>query len=223
MNIANGSCGTKVHDRESIVRIRRQEAQESASILGAVYHESLVDDLDVFYSPGLVRRMAARIREVRPRMVLTLSLEDYMEDHMNAARVTVTAAFVRGMVNFVTDPPQGPFLDEIVLYHALPYGLRDMMDRPVLPDYFIDIGGVMDRKTAMLSRHASQQDWLDRSQKLGSYLSAMEEMTREVGRMSGRFAYAEGWRRHNPLGFAPAGTDPLREILKEFFAERIPL
>lgn len=217
LNIANGSCGTKVHSKEEIIRIRRQEAKKSAFLLGAVFHESIVDDLDVFYTPGLVRRVAAKVREVKPQMILTLSLEDYMEDHMNAARITVTAAFVRGMRNFPTEPVRPPFLEDVVLYHALPYGLKDMMDRLILPDFFIDVGSVMDRKTELLSCHESQQDWLDGSQRLDSYLSAMKDMTREVGRLSGRFAYAEGWRRHNPLGFAPADANPLVELLRDYW------
>jgi hypothetical protein len=37
-----------------------------------------------------------------------------------------------------------------------------------------------------------------------------------MGEMSGTFACAEGWRKHNPLGFAsdPA-FDPLRDALKD--------
>jgi hypothetical protein len=31
--------------------------------------------------------------------------------------------------------------------------------------------------------------------------------------MSGRFAYAEGWRRHSHLGFSVQDTDPLAEAL----------
>jgi N-acetylglucosamine malate deacetylase 1 len=213
MNVANGSCGTKVHDREAIIRIRREEARKAAALAGAKFHDSLVDDLDVFYTPDLVARMAAKVREVAPRLILAPSLEDYMEDHMNSARVVVTAAFVRGMRNYVTNPMREPFLEDLVVYHAMPFGLKDMMSRPMVPDFTVDVASVMERKTAMLACHESQQDWLDRSQGLSSYLQTMQEMTREMGRISGRFRYAEGWRRHNPLGFASAEADPLREIL----------
>ena len=58
----------------------------------------------------------------------------------------------------------------------------------------------MDEKTAMLACHKSQQQWLDTSQGLNSYLETMRDLMREVGRMSGRFEYAEGWRRHMHLG-----------------------
>ena len=41
----------------------------------------------------------------------------------------------------------------------------------------------------------------------------MEEMSREVGCMSGRFTYAEGWRRHLHLGFCAEHADPLTDAL----------
>jgi hypothetical protein len=41
----------------------------------------------------------------------------------------------------------------------------------------------------------------------------MEDMAREVGRMSKRFKLAEGWRRHLHLGFCGPAADPLRDAL----------
>jgi len=40
-------------------------------------------------------------------------------------------------------------------------------------------------------------------------------MAREVGRMSGVFEYAEGWRRHLHLGFCGEDADPLGAALGE--------
>jgi len=41
----------------------------------------------------------------------------------------------------------------------------------------------------------------------------MDDLSREVGRQSGRFRRAEGWRRHLHWGFSPDDSDPLREAL----------
>ena len=41
----------------------------------------------------------------------------------------------------------------------------------------------------------------------------MEELSAAVGRMSGRFAHAEGWHRHAHMGFGPEGFDPLAAAL----------
>ena len=59
----------------------------------------------------------------------------------------------------------------------------------------------------------SQHAWLEASQGMNSYLASMEEMSCEVGKMSGRFEHAEGWRRRLNLGYAPWGFDPLTNAL----------
>ena len=78
---------------------------------------------------------------------------------------------------------------------------------------FVDVGPVMDEKTAMLACHKSQQQWLDASQGLNSYLEAMKDLSREVGQLSGQFEYAEGWRRHLHLGLCEPEGDPLTAAL----------
>jgi len=160
-----------------------------------------------------VARVAAVIRQVRPRILLVRSPQDYMEDHMNAARIAVTAAFARGMRNFATIPPVDPIPDEVTVYHALPYGLRGPLRERIRPGQYVDITPVLDEKRRMLACHRSQKEWLDESQGLDAYLDTMVGFAREVGRMSGRFEYAEGWRRRSHLGFCSEDTDPLGEAL----------
>ena len=41
----------------------------------------------------------------------------------------------------------------------------------------------------------------------------MEEMSLALGRMSGEFQHAEGWRRHSHLGFSAVEIDPLGQAL----------
>ena len=64
MTVANGSCGTAQLARDEIVRIRREESQRAAASIGAVFHESLVDDLAVFYEKETLARLAAVMRQV---------------------------------------------------------------------------------------------------------------------------------------------------------------
>jgi LmbE family N-acetylglucosaminyl deacetylase len=137
-----------------------------------------------------------------------------MEDHTSTARLAVTAAFVRGMPNYATQPRRPAVSGDLTLYHALPHGLLDAMGRRVMAESFVDVTRVHATKLAALSAHRSQQSWLDRSQGMASYLRNMTAINREVGAMSGRFTLAEGWRRHNPLGFCAAAADPLHEALK---------
>ena len=214
-NLANGSCGTAVHEKDDIIRLRRAEAEASAALAGAVYHPPLCDDLLVFYTPELVARAAAVVRDIQPTIMLVPSPQDYMEDHTNTCRILVTAAFVRGMRNFPCDPPRPPWGGPTVLYHGLPHGLRDGLRRLVRSGQYVDIEPALETKRRMLSQHRTQKDWLDASQGIGAYVQQMEAFAREVGRMSGRFASAEGWRRHSHWGFAGPDADPLAELLGE--------
>ena len=213
LNVGNGSCGTAVHTREEIVRLRGAEAKTAAKLLGAVHHPSFVNDIDIFYEQDLLARVGAVVRKVNPTLLLVPSPDDYMEDHMNAGRLAVSAAFCRGMRNFPTTPRVKPVTDEVTICHALPYGLRDGMRRRIFPEYYVDITSVLAKKREMLACHKSQKEWLDVSQGLDAYLTTMEEMSAEVGGLSGAFAYAEGWRRHSHLGFCSPEADPLAEAL----------
>ncbi len=213
MNIANGSCGTATDDRQTIIGKRWGEAQDAARALGARIHPPLVDDLDIFYVREQLQQLTAVVREAAPSILLLQSPEDYMEDHMNACRLAVSAAFFRGMRNFPSVPEKAPTAQKVTLYHAQPYGLRDALRRVVQPGLFVDISSVLRQKRDALACHRSQKEWLDHSQGLDSYLIAMEEMAAEVGRWSGAFSHAEGWRRHSHLGFCGEDDNPLVEAL----------
>lgn len=214
LNVANGSCGSMEQGPEQTAQHRRREARQAASLLGAHWHPSLVNDAELYPDDRLIRRLAAVIRDVNPAILLTHGPDDYMADHTHCCRAVEMAAFVRGMPNFRSQPVRRPASGEVVLYHSLPHGLRDPLRRVVVPGLFIDTTSVQDRKRAALAAHASQKSWLDRTQGMDSYLRVMDGMAAEVGRWSGKFRFAEGWRRHSHLGYAAADTDLLAQVLR---------
>jgi len=209
LNVGSGSCGTATEPVRVIVQKRRKEAREACAVIGAEWHGGFCHDLEIVYAPGLIRKILAVVRKTRPRIMLVPSPQDYMEDHSITARLAVTAAFARGMLNFPSVPPLPPADFPVTIYHALPYGLRGPLREPIQPDLFIDIAPAMDLKTRMLSCHKSQKEWLDRSQGLGAYIDTMKDFSREAGRMSGKFGLAEGWRKRSHLGFCGPEDDPL--------------
>ncbi|MGC4004588.1 MAG: hypothetical protein QM811_16295 [Pirellulales bacterium] len=99
------------------------------------------------------------------------------------------------------------------MYHALPHGLHDPLGKSVAAEIYVDVETVYARKRAALAAHASQKSWLDVSQGMDSYLSALDDASRAVAAQTGRFAYAEGWRRHSHLGLSTKPQDPLRDAL----------
>jgi len=213
LNVSGGDCGSMTTGPEETRGVRAAEGRAAAAILGATFHESFANDLLIFYDEFHLRRLAAIIRQVRPRIVLTHAPADYMEDHMNTARLAVTAAFARGMPNFGTEPSVPPYEGDTTVYHALPHGLCDGLRQPVAADLYVDVTDVQPIKRKALAAHASQKSWLDATQGMDSYLDAGDAMARDVGRLSGRFEYAEGWRRHSHLGFSAQDHDPLAEAL----------
>jgi LmbE family N-acetylglucosaminyl deacetylase len=221
LNVANGSCGGSRHSAAELRRIRGREGKAASRQLGATHHRSLVDDLAIYYEPRLLRRLAAIIREIRPTVMLVPSPQDYMEDHTNACRLAVTAAFVRGMRNFATQPSRAPVEGEVTVYHAMPHGLRDPLRRRVIPGSFVNTTAVQKVKREALAMHRSQQAWLASSQKMSAHVGTMESFAREVGSISGRFRWAEGWRRRLHYGFCGADADPLRDALgKDYLVNR---
>jgi LmbE family N-acetylglucosaminyl deacetylase len=213
LTVANGGCGSVQYDAKTLIRMRADEARRAAQILDATFHPSLTNDLEIFYDLKTLRRVAAVIREIKPAIVLTHSPHDYMEDHTNTCRLAVTAAFTHGMPNFKTIPAKSVFQNDVTVYHCMPFGLCDGLRREIIPGAYVNTTSVHKTKLAALAEHRSQQDWLDASQGMNSYLAAMEKMSREMGRRSRRFQHAEGWRRHLHCGFSAQPIDPLAELL----------
>lgn len=234
MNLSSGNVGSMTMSAAKTAQVRRREAQAAARVLGATWHAPLCDDIAIFYDDRTLRSVASVVRKAAPTVVLTHSPEDYMEDHMNAARLAVTAAFVRGMPNYKVTPPRAHVEGPCAVYHAAPHGLVDGLRRPFAPHLFIDTTEVHARKREALACHASQKEWLDATQGMDSYLTALDEasahlaeVSGDLGRKAGRSPapppasarsrakgragkeaqaprYAEAWVRHSHLGFAPS-------------------
>jgi LmbE family N-acetylglucosaminyl deacetylase len=212
-NVASGNCGSGEYNGATTRSIRNTEARAAAALLGAEYHPCITDDLEIIYSLDLLRRVATLIRQVRPKVLLTHSPQDYMEDHTNTCRLAVTAAFARNMPNFRTTPQTAAADFETTVYHCMPHGLLDPLRRRIIPGAFVNTTSIHPIKHKALAEHKSQQPWLGSSQGMSCYLLTMEDMSRQLGRMSKRFRHAEGWRRHLHLGFCGPGADPLAEAL----------
>ena len=212
-NLSNGNMGSTVMTAAQTARKRRAEARAAAEAMGAHWHPPICSDLCIFYTEENIRRVCAAVREAAPRVILTHALQDYMEDHMITARLAVTGAFARGIPNWRSVPPRRPVLEPCVIYHAMPHGQRTPTRRRVLPEAYVDTTAVHERKRAALACHASQKEWLDKTQGMDSYLRTMDEFSTRLGKQTRRFLHAEGWTRHLHPGFSDEKDDPLREVL----------
>lgn len=212
-NLSTGNCGSLEMNPRQTAKVRRQEARDAAKILGATWHPPITNDLEINYDVKTLRKVASVIRMVRPSVVLTHSPHDYMEDHMTVCRLAVSGAFAHGMPNFKVTPERPPYFEEVTVYHCMPHGLMDGLRKRVIPGQFVNTSKVHETKLRSLAAHRSQQNWLGSSQKMNSYLQTCDDMSRELGKQSGRFKHAEGFRRHSHLGFCSETADPLKETL----------
>lgn len=219
MNIADGCRGSTTMGRKECAATRLGEAQRAADQLGATFYAPICPDMEIAYTTDLLRKVAAVVRTAKPSIILTHAPSDYMEDHEIACRLAVTAAFCHAMPNFETDPPVEIYNDPVRVYHAQPHGNATPLGEPVNPHFFVDTTDVLEQKAEALACHASQKEWLDRSQGMDSYVQTMRDLTATLGQMSGRFQYAEGWRRRQHWGFCTESDDPLRDALAHVIVE----
>ncbi|TWU46215.1 4-oxalmesaconate hydratase [Rubripirellula tenax] len=215
VNLCDGSRGSTTLAPAECAATRLGEAKQACKVLGATFYGPIYPDMEACYNTANLAKVAAIVRKAKPSIVLTHSPIDYMEDHEIACRLAVSAAFAHGMPNFPSDPPMSVYMEPVTVYHAQPVHNRIPTGELVTPHMYVDVTEVIDAKIEALACHESQKQWLDVSQGQDSYLETAKDVSREVGRMSGRFEYAEGWRRREHWGFCAANDDPLATALAD--------
>lgn len=212
-NLSCGNLGSTLMSGRQTAATRSREAQAAARAIGAHWYPPVARDLEIFYTDALLRHLCALIRKIEPDVIFTHPPQDYMEDHMITCRLTVTAAFARGIPNYPSQPKQQASLAPLTLYHSAPHGLSGPLRERWRPELYVNITSVHERKLAALACHRSQKEWLDASQGMDSYLAAATDDAKTIGRWSGRFKCAEGFTRHLHLGFGGPDDDPLSTAL----------
>lgn len=205
MALANGSSSNTGYPKARTIRIRRSEARAACAAIGAVCHESLVDDFEITYSRELMPRMCSVMREINPEILLLPSPEDVTEDATGALRMALTSSFVTGSGNVITSPKTDMVRGDITLYHATPRDLSDRLRRSISADVYVNVSSVMTAKRAMLACHKSRDT--------GVLISEAERLGRRLGERSKRFRFAEAWRRRMHSGYSMTEVDPLSNAL----------
>jgi len=118
-------------------------------------------------------------------------------------------------VEISCDPPESSYSKPVAIYHAMPHSMMDMERTPAVPDFVVNVDSVMETRKAMLSKHASQREWLDATQGMSSYIDMMVNNALDIGENFGASQYAEGWIRHNYTGYGTLGFDPVMELLSD--------
>ncbi len=211
-----GDCGTREYPADEIAAIRRGEAAAAARMIGAEYRCAEFRDLAIFSDDASRRRVVELLREIRPDIVLTAAPVDYMCDHETTSALVRDACFAAPAPNYATRAERpAPALDAIPhLYFMDSVGGVDRENRPVAPDFAVDVSETFETKKRMLAAHKSQREWLLKHHGVDDYLLQMERWTRENGRRAG-VAFAEGFRQYKGHPY------PESPLLQELLAARV--
>ncbi len=209
--VSAGDCGSATESSERIMEIRRKEAAQAASVLGAGC--SCLDGRDcrIVLTEDLLAKVVEDVRRAAPDVVFTHFPQDYMVDHEEVSRTVRAAAFAAPMPNFATGSPDAapPLARVPYLYYWAPMELKDILGRPIKPQFYVDIGDVLGRKKEMLACHRSQREWLRKQHGVDEYIRMMVETARKAGLLAG-VAYAEGFTQHRGHAY------PAQNVVAEY-------
>ena len=214
VSMTPGDCGSTAHSAEEIAAIRRKEAAQSASLIGAGYVCAEFRDMAIFNTDDARRRVTEVIRKARPDIVLTAAPVDYHCDHEATSVLVRDACFAASAPNYATNAPDaGPALKAIPhLYFVDSIGGVDRFGAPVAPDFVVDVKATFETKRRMLASHRSQREWLQKQHGIADPVEVMERWTRARGALVG-VDFGEGFRRY--AGHPYPESPLLEELLGE--------
>ncbi len=149
----DGSAGHKKIPPEKLAKIRRQEAQKAAELIGAYFYwigyqdEMIRNDIDTRL------QFTDIIRQTKPDVILTHAPNDYHPDHRVVSQLVFDSSFVSGLSNVKTSFPAHPGVP-VVMYFDTLAGIH------FEPTSYVDITDFFKVKKEMLKCHQSQLKFL---------------------------------------------------------------
>ena len=209
VTLSAGDCGSALHGPDQIAAIRKAEAAEAAAVINAQYLWGGFHDLAIFSDDASRRSVTGLLRDLRPDVVLTAAPSDYLCDHEATSQLVRDACFAAPIPNYATPSANPPLAAIPHLYFMDPVDQRDRDGNLTLPDFTVDVASTMDTKTAMLAKHRSQREWLQRQHGMDDYLKQMQDWTRACGTRAG-ITFGEGFRQYK---IHPYPHEPLLQQL----------
>ena len=214
--VCNGDKGTETLESPEIAAIRFKEATRSAKILDAPFKCLDVPDLELVFENKIRAKVTELLREADPCIVITMSPEDYMPDHVITSYLAWDACFNASVPNYKTGQANPAKVTKKIphLYYADPIEGTDRFGRRLIPDFYVDITSVFEIKEKMLAQHESQRSWLRAQHGVDEYLLSMRRWCQERGKEAG-VKFAEAFRQHKGHPF------PRENILQKIMPELV--
>jgi N-acetylglucosamine malate deacetylase 1 len=142
IDLTAGDMGTRGNPK-----LRVTESEEAARLMLVSHRENLhMPDARLENSLAGRITIAAKIRELRPRVVILPYWEARHPDHYRAGEMSYEACFLAGLAKL--DPYTQPHRPQKVLYSSI-YA-------PVAPSFVVDISSQFDRRMSALLAYKSQ-------------------------------------------------------------------
>jgi len=154
--MCHACVGDKGHfhiPNDELAKIRRKEAQLSASRIGAESLTVGLPDCDIFNDHSTLAAFIDMIRVTRPDFVITHSPTDYMPDHCVVSDLVYDASFHASLPNWKTEHAPHDKVPSV-------YYMDNVAGVDFSPTEYVDITGFIDTKKGMMECHQSQVVWL---------------------------------------------------------------
>ena len=149
----SGNIGSATHTMEEIAAIRKQEAANSAALIGAEYICLDYDD-EMFYETKEVRLdFINLVRHCKADVIFTHSLHDYNPDHMLTAKIICDIAVMIPIAHLKTKEEPYDVIPSI--WHWEPVNGMNFQ-----PTDYVDITDFYETKMKMLNCMESQKAWM---------------------------------------------------------------
>lgn len=188
----NGNIGSAHHTMEEIAAIRKQEAANSAAIIGAEYICLDYDD-EMFYETKEVRLAFINlVRHCKADVIFTHNPKDYNPDHELTSKIITDIAVMIPIAHLKTE--EEPYNVIPSIWYFEPAGSMGFV-----PTDYVDITDYYETKMKMLSCMESQKAWM--ADNYAQYAGDEERffdtirITSEFRGMQAGCKYAEGFVR----------------------------
>lgn len=198
VDLTQGELGTR-----GTAEVRKEEAKNSAVILGADIRENL-EMADGFFKNDEEnqRKIITVLRKYRPEIILCNAPDDRHPDHGRSADLVNDAAFLSGLIKIETKDD----LDNKQEIWRPKYVFNYIQDLYFKPDFVIDISNVFDKKIEAIDAFSTQFYNPNASDKEPqTYISSPEFLESVINRakMYGKMIgvkYAEGFLSKKMIG-----------------------
>jgi N-acetylglucosamine malate deacetylase 1 len=198
IDLTRGELGTRGNARS-----RKEEAKNSAAILGADVRENL-EMADGFFKNDKENqvKIIKVLRTYRPEIILCNAPEDRHPDHGRSADLVNDAAFLSGLMKIETRDGNGNLQEAWRPKYVFHY----IQDIYLKPAFVIDISGVFDKKIEAIEAFSTQFYNPEAGDKEPqTYISSPEFLESVINRskMFGRMIgvkYAEGFLSKKMIG-----------------------